>query len=43
MGDMKVVFLSCAVMRDLVGPHLDEGAVDTIYMDFGLHEKPKSM
>ena len=43
MGDMKVVFLSCAVMRDLVGPHLDEAAVDTIYMDFGLHETPKRM
>jgi hypothetical protein len=43
MGDMKVVFLSCAVMRDLAGPHLDEAAVDTIYMDFALHETPKRM
>jgi hypothetical protein len=40
---MKVVLLACAVMRDLVRPHLDEAAVDTIYMDFGLHETPKLM
>ncbi len=43
MGDRKVVLLSCAVMRDLVRPHLDEAAVETIYMDFGLHETPKRM
>lgn len=43
MGDRKVVLLSCAVMRDLVRPHLDEAAVEAIYMDFGLHETPKRM
>ncbi|MBW2493326.1 MAG: DUF1638 domain-containing protein [Deltaproteobacteria bacterium] len=43
MGNKKVVLLSCAVMRDLVGPHLDEASVETIYMDFGLHETPKRM
>ena len=43
MNDMKVVLLACAVMRDLVRPHLDEAAVDTIYMDSGLHETPKRM
>jgi len=41
--DMKVVLLACAVMRDLVEPHLDAAAVETIYMDFGLHERPKRM
>ena len=40
---MKVVLLACEVMRDLVRPHLDEGAVETIYKDFGLHETPKRM
>jgi hypothetical protein len=40
---MKVVLLACEVMRDLVRPHLDDAAVDTIYMDFGLHETPKRM
>jgi hypothetical protein len=40
---MKVVLLACAVMRDLVKPHLDDATVDTIYMDFGLHETPKLM
>jgi hypothetical protein len=40
---MKVVLLACAVMRDLVQPHLDDATIDTIYMDFGLHETPKLM
>jgi hypothetical protein len=40
---MKVVLLACAVMRDLVRPHLDDAAIDTIYMDGGLHETPKRM
>jgi hypothetical protein len=40
---MKVVLLACAVMRDLVEPHLDDAAIETIYMDFGLHETPKRM
>ena len=40
---MKVVLLACAVMKDLVRPHLDDAAVDAIYMDFGLHETPKRM
>jgi hypothetical protein len=43
VGEMKVVLLACEVMRDLVRPHLDDEAVDTIYMDFGLHETPKRM
>jgi hypothetical protein len=43
MDDMKVVVLACEVMRDLVRPHLDETAVETIYKDFGLHETPKRM
>jgi hypothetical protein len=43
VSDMKVVLLACAVMRDLVRPHLDDAPVDTIYMDFGLHETPKRM
>jgi hypothetical protein len=42
-SDMKVVLLACAVMRDLVRPHLDDAPVDTIYMDLGLHETPKRM
>jgi hypothetical protein len=40
---VKVVLLACAVMEDLVRPHLDDTAVETIYMDFGLHETPKLM
>ncbi len=40
---MKVVLLACAVMRDLVEPHLEDPDVETIYMDFGLHETPKRM
>jgi hypothetical protein len=43
VGEMKVVLLACAVMRDLARPHLDDAAVETIYMDFGLHETPKRM
>jgi hypothetical protein len=31
------------VMRDLVEPHLEDPDVETIYMDFGLHETPKLM
>ena len=40
---MKVVVLACAVMEDLVRPHLDDPSVETIYMDIGLHEEPKKM
>ncbi|HEY5658031.1 MAG TPA: DUF1638 domain-containing protein [Myxococcota bacterium] len=40
---MKVVVLACAVMQDLVRPHLDDPSVETIYMDYGLHEDPKKM
>jgi len=43
VNDMKVVLLACEVMRDLARPHLDDAAVDTIYMDSGLHETPKRM
>jgi hypothetical protein len=43
VDDMKVVLLACEVMRDLAQPHLDDAAVDTIYMDIGLHETPKRM
>jgi hypothetical protein len=40
---MKVVVLACAVMEDLVRPHLDDPSVETIYLDIGLHEEPKKM
>ena len=40
---MKVILLACEVMRDLVRPHLDDTAADTIYLDSGLHETPKLM
>ena len=40
---MKVVVLACAVMEDLVRPHLDDPSVETIYMEIGLHEQPKKM
>jgi hypothetical protein len=43
VSDMKVVLLACEVMRDLVRPHLDDTAADTIYLDSGLHETPKLM
>jgi hypothetical protein len=43
VNDMKVVLLACEVMRDLARPHLDDAAIDTIYMDSGLHETPKRM
>jgi len=43
VGERKLVLLACAVMRDLVAPHLDAESVETIYMDFGLHETPKRM
>jgi len=40
---VKVVVLACAVMEDLIRPHLDDASVETLYMDYGLHEKPKKM
>jgi hypothetical protein len=40
---MKVVVLACAVMEDLVRPHLDDPSTETIYMEIGLHEEPKKM
>jgi hypothetical protein len=40
---MKVVVLACAVMEDLIRPHLNDESIETTYMDFGLHEQPKRM
>jgi hypothetical protein len=40
---MKVVVLACAVMENLVRPHLDDPSIETIYMEIGLHEETKKM
>ena len=38
-----IVVLACSVMRELVGPRLSGSGVPEIYMDYGLHERPKRM
>jgi hypothetical protein len=40
---MKVVVLACAVMEELVRPHLDDPSIETIYLEIGLHDEPKKM
>jgi hypothetical protein len=35
--------LACAVLRDLLGPRLSGVPVSAVYMDYGLHVRPKRM
>ena len=37
------VLLACPIMRELVGPRLSGTGVPEIYMDYGLHLRPKRM
>jgi hypothetical protein len=38
-----VVILACQVMQSLIQPHLRNGEVPVIYMDYGLHVRPQKM
>jgi hypothetical protein len=39
----KTIVLSCPVMRDFLGPRVAASGVCVIYMDYGLHVRPKRM
>jgi hypothetical protein len=45
MSDKRkpVVILACQVMQSLIQPHLRNGEVPVIYMDYGLHVRPQKM
>jgi hypothetical protein len=45
MSDQRktVVILACQVMQSLIQPHLRDADVPTIYMDYGLHVRPRKM
>jgi hypothetical protein len=45
MSDKRkpVVILACQVMQSLIQPHLRDGQVPVIYMDYGLHIRPQKM
>ncbi len=45
MSDKRkpVIILACQVMQSLIQPHLRNGEVPVIYMDYGLHVRPQKM
>jgi hypothetical protein len=45
MSDKRkpVVILACQVMQSLIQPHLRNGDIPVIYMDYGLHVRPQKM
>ncbi|MHA1553523.1 MAG: DUF1638 domain-containing protein [Alphaproteobacteria bacterium] len=43
LGGETTILLACQVMRALIGPRLAEAGVREIYMDYGLHVRPKRM
>jgi hypothetical protein len=40
---MPLIVLACRVMQGLIQPHLPVSTIPEIYMDYGLHRRPKGM